>query len=258
MSGRGADRILEVIEWMAAELRPVSFSEVVNALSFPKSSTLDLLRILTEAGYVERLNDGRYEVLRLPGEPTSEHNAWGTLLRHANGPLKEAVEITGESGFVAVLGDEMGVRYIAKFLPHREILYDRDVTVARRPHLVSSGVVLLGSLSAESLASYVKAERKAGRYDGTYESLSEKVRAAIEAGIQITQVGVVEGAGGMAAPIYGRDGAIIAALNIAGPAHRLADAADQIKPVLLTASDTISRSLGWNSVPAKTATDGVV
>lgn len=257
MSGRGAERILQVVEWMAEELRPVGFAEVVHALSLPKSSTLDLLRILVEAGYAERLEDGRYRLLRLPGEPTLERRGWGTLLRHADGPLRKAVELSGESGFIAVLGDDMGVRYITKVLPKREIRYDRDVTVARRPHQVSSGMMLLGSLSPAALRAYAAAERKAGRYDGTDEALAEYVRAAVASGVQITRVGIVEGAGGMAAPIYSREGTIIAALNIAGPAQRLGDAVEQIEPILRETAETISRSLGWDAVPTSAATKGV-
>ena len=120
MSGRGAERILQVIEWMAASMQPVGFAEVVRALELPKSSTLDLLRILVEAGYIEKLGDGRYRILRFPGEPTPEARAWGTLLRHAQGPLRDAVDSTGESGFIAVLAEDLNVQYIAKLLPQRE------------------------------------------------------------------------------------------------------------------------------------------
>ena len=245
MSGRGAERILQVIEWMAGEIRPVGFAEVVAALALPKSSTLDLLRLLVETGYVERLADGRYRLDRLPGEPSTQRRGWGTLLRHAEAPLREAVARTRESGFVAVLGDDLGVQYITKVLPQREIYYDRDVTVARRPHQVSSGMILLGQLSLDALRDYAAAERAAGHYAGTEADLIERVDTARRTGLQGTRVGIVEGAGGMAAPIRDRAGHVIAALNIAGPALRLGEAVAQIEPVLRGTADEISRSLGW-------------
>lgn len=246
MSGRGAERVLQVIEWMAGELRPVGFTEVVKALSLPKSSTLDLLRLLGNAGYVERLEDGRYKLLRLPGEPTNDGRGWGSLLRHADGPLRKAVELTGESGFIAVLGDDMGVHYIAKVMPEREIRYDRDITIARRPHQVSSGLILLGALGHDELRAYAIDEREAGRYEHDASDLIARVEVAAEAGIQINRLGVVEGAGGMAAPIRNRDGRIIAALNISGPAERLGDAIESIEPVLRETAGIISASLGWD------------
>lgn len=251
MSGRGAERILQVVEWMAEQSQPVAFAEVVHALELPKSSTLDLLRILVDAGYVSRLENGRYQLLRLPGEPTIEGRGWGTLLRHAEDALRNAVEQTGESGFIAVLGKDYGVRYILKILPQREIRYDRDVTVARRPHQVSSGIILLGRLTRDELRTYCAVERAAGRYEGTDEALSETVAAAERRGFQLTRIGVVEGAGGMASPIFDRDGRVIAALNIAGPAQRLADAVDRIEPVLRETAELISRSLGWGGNPVE-------
>lgn len=249
MSGRGAERILHVIEWMAEAERPVGFAEACEALSLPKSSTLDLLRILVGAGYAERMADGRYRLLRLPGEPGTGRRGWGTLLRHAEAPLRRAVDLTGESGFIAVLGDDMELRYISKVLPEREIRYDRDVSIHRRPHQVSSGIVLLGRLTPDELQTYIAAERSAGRYADPDEGVTRTVAIARDAGIQINRAGVVEGAGGMAAPIRGRDGQIIAALNIAGPADRLGQALPQIEAVLRETADLISKALGWEPTP---------
>ena len=50
MSGRGADRILELVEWLARQERARSLVDVVDALSLPKSSALMLLRTLV-SGY---------------------------------------------------------------------------------------------------------------------------------------------------------------------------------------------------------------
>ena len=244
MSGRGAERILQILEWMASETEPVSFVQVVAAFGFPKSSTLDLLRILVTGEYAEKTPDGRYRLLRVPGEPGRPGHGYGTLLRHADPCMRQAVEITRESGFVAVLTEDRDISYILKILPDREIRYDRDVTVARRPHQVSSGIILLGSLTQDELRDYVTTERTSGRFDGSFEDLAAQVEAARTAGFQITAVGIVEGAGGMAAPIRGRDGKISAAINIAGPAHRIADEVDTIEPVLRETAAAISRAMG--------------
>ncbi len=244
MSGRGAERILRIIEWMAERTEPAAFVDVVNALSLPKSSALDLLRLLVETGYIRRREDGRYSLIRLPGEPSHGRGAWGTLLRHAEEPLRNAVHASGESGFIAVLDDDFRLRYILKHLPQREILYDRDVRAERRPHQVSSGIILLGGLTDSALRDYARTELAAGRLQETEDSLIARVAAAREAGLQVNRRGVVEGAGGMAAPIRNRDGAIIAAFNIAGPAERLALAIPDIEPIVRAAAAAITKSLG--------------
>lgn len=249
MSGRGAERILQILEWMSSETEPVSFVQVLAALAFPKSTTLDLLRILVAGKYAEKTPDGRYRLLRVPGEPSAPGQGYGTLLRLAEPSMRHAVEVTQESGFIAVLTEERDIRYISKILPDREIRYDRDVTVPRRPHQVSSGIILLGDFTQDALRDYVMAERAAGRFEGAFETLASQVRAAVTAGFQATKVGVVEGAGGMSAPIRGRDGKISAAINIAGPADRIAAAAGEIVPVLCETAATISQALGGGCQP---------
>lgn len=251
MSGRGAERILQLITLMADEVRPISFAEAVKALDLPKSSTLGLLRLLVETGYAERLPDGRYKIVHLPGEPTLERRGWGTVLRHAEVPLRRAVQATHESGFIAVLEADLGVRYISKVLPEREIRYDRDVTVARRPHQVSSGIVLLTQLTDEKLRDYVETERAAGRFEGTTADLAAKVAQARSEGLFVNPLGVVEGAGGMAAPIRGRDGRVIAAVNIAAPSVRLIQSITQIQPRLVECAEYISMALGWTGSSAR-------
>ena len=45
MTGRGSERILLLIEWLAEQTEPVTLSEAVTALDLPKSSALGLLRM---------------------------------------------------------------------------------------------------------------------------------------------------------------------------------------------------------------------
>lgn len=258
MSGRGAERILQLVGWMADQAHPVSFAEAVKALDLPKSSTLGLLRLLVDTGHAQRLPDGRYKIVHLPGEPTPERGGWGTVLRHAELPLRSAVQETQESGFIAVLEADLGVRYISKVLPKREILYDRDITIARRAHQVSSGIVLLTQLEDDRLRAYAEAERAAGRLEESPDDLMTKVRSARAQGLFVNPLGVVEGAGGMAAPIRARDGRIIAAVNIAAPSVRLAQSIPDIMPKLIECAERISAALGWTGSldTEKTAASG--
>ncbi|MFV0490610.1 MAG: IclR family transcriptional regulator [Pseudorhodobacter sp.] len=246
MSGRGAERVLQLVEWLADQVNPVSLTDAVKSLSLPKSSALALLRILNDAGYVRRQDDGRYLLVRRPGEPTATGRGHGTLLRCADAYLRGAVEKSGESGFIATLDDDLGVQYIAKILPSREIRYDRNIDVPRRPHQVSSGIILLGGLTDAGLDAYITAEVAAGRLvEAGAAQLRADIARARSTGIWLSRKGVVEGAGGMAAPIRNRDGEIVAAINIAGPSSRLSAAAKKIEPILRQAADAISASLGW-------------
>ena len=154
MSGRGAERILELIEWLAGRSTPATLAEITNALTLPKSSTLLLMRTLVARGYVARGPDGLYLLQRLPGEPSARRPAFGSVLRIIEPILREAGELSCETGFVAVL-TEGRILYLNKLLPDREIRYDRDITKARIPHEVASGIILLGGLGDAEIEAYL-------------------------------------------------------------------------------------------------------
>lgn len=237
MSGRGAERILEFIEWLARRYEPATLAEITQAMAVPKSSALLLLRALVAMGYVSRQPDGLYLLTRLPGEPSAGEQAWGTVLRTVDPVLREAVAEARESGFVAVLDDNK-VRYLNKLLPEREIRYDRDISKLRNAYEVASGLILLAGLSEAALQSYLSAlpaEKRA-----TAES---NIAAARRDGVFVNLNGVVEGAAGIAAPIIARDGSVIAALNISGPRERIAQDQERIKALTMKAAAQASQEL---------------
>jgi IclR family transcriptional regulator, acetate operon repressor len=56
-----------------------------------------------------------------------------------------------------------------------------------------------------------------------------------------------EGAGSVAAPVFGIDGTVKGAISVCGPAARVdAAARDRFVPLLTSAADRISRELGWH------------
>lgn len=231
MSGRGAERILLLVEWLAGQHDAITFSDAVAALGLPKSSTLALLRTLVDLGYVRRESDGRYRLYRLPGEPGGDHQVWGTLARLTENVLRDAVREAGESGFIAVLDDDSRVRYISKILPEREIRYDRDVSVARLAYQVASGLVLLTGFDNKKLQAYARQAAKDAGDVTLRDTILEKVGTAKAQGHAVNLLGVIEGAAGVAAPIYDAAGQLRAAFNISGPAGRVADNVDKVVAV---------------------------
>src|ERR1700692_4190640 len=155
MSVRSAVRTLDLLELLAQQSQATSLAEISRMVDLPKSSTLLLLRTLEERQYIVREQDG-YRLVRLPGEISTERPAWGTVLRIATPWLIEAVEGTGESGFIAVLTDTGHLRYLNKILPRaRELNYDRDITVDRVPHHVASGLALLAAMHDSVVERYL-------------------------------------------------------------------------------------------------------
>jgi DNA-binding IclR family transcriptional regulator len=64
-----------------------------------------------------------------------------------------------------------------------------------------------------------------------------------------------EGAGSMAAPVFGFDGTVVGAISVCGPADRIdTQARERWVPLLREAADSLSRSLGWTGGLPRSAT----
>ncbi len=242
MTGRGAERILEVIEWLACQSAGRTLTDVVADLDLPKSSALMLLRTLVQNGYVMRDDAGLYHMRRLPGEASADRRAWGTVLRLVDGSLREAVRLTDETGFIGVFDDAQQVRYLNKMLPAREIRYDRDISVARIAAHVATGQVLLAGLPEAELKAYC-ATLAQSHEDVDVDALIAQIQTVRVDGYSLNLQGRIEGAAGMAAPIFDRNGHMVAALNIAGPRERIAARQDEILSVVIKAAQQASAAL---------------
>ncbi|KKX25723.1 helix-turn-helix domain-containing protein [Rhizobium sp. LC145] len=243
MSGRGVERVLDMIEWFGASPEGASLSEIAAALAMPKSSALLMLQSLTERGYIHRTPTGTYQLLRLPGEISADGRNYGALIALVSPYLSNAVEETGESGFIAVL-ESQSIRYLNKVLPKREILYDRDIGPTRPAHKVASGIVLLAAGSDAEVDAYAAS---ASLSDAEHSTLRKAVESARTAGFYLNAMGVVEGAAGAAAPIVGVGGKAIAALNISGPQVRFVTHSDRICEVVRETAVAISEELARRS-----------
>ncbi|KKB85079.1 hypothetical protein VW29_07945 [Devosia limi DSM 17137] len=236
MSGRGAERILDAVEWFATTTTSVSYTDFVQALDVPKSSGLLLLQLLVKRNYVERLADNRYRLVRLPGESVEGGATWGTILRLAERHLHEAVASVGESAFVAVLEDGR-IRYLNKILPQREIRYDRDIAPTRLPHQVASGLVFLADFDPAALEEYCS---QVGLAPSERAELEDLLVAIRRDGFAVNINGVVEGASGAAAPVRDARGRVVAAINISGPRERFISNLDAVKAAVASVGRAVT------------------
>ncbi|CAM3252031.1 IclR family transcriptional regulator [Paracoccus nototheniae] len=226
MSGRGVERILDLIEWFAAHPGTASLTQVAAALGMPKSSALQMLRTMTERGYLERDPAGDYVLRRLPGEISGDGRNYGALLALAAPLIEKAVLLTQESGFLAVM-DGTDIRYLNKILPDREIRYDRNIAITRPAHKVASGIVILAAGSDEAIADYA-----ARLPEPEAEDLARMIAMARRDGVYLNPRGVIEGAAGAAAAILSRSGTVLGAINISGPQSRMTAAGDSVCKVV--------------------------
>lgn len=239
MSGRGVERVLDLIEWFAAEAEPASLARISGAMDLPKSSTLMMLRTLTERGYVNRDESGLYQLRRLPGSPGQGRQNHGALLALAAPHIAAAVAQTHESGFLAVMEGD-AIRYLNKILPDREIRYDRDMTRTREAHLVASGIVILAASGQPEVEAYIARNQLADDAAATLRRVTGQARAD---GFYLNIHGVVEGASGVASALLDQDGHPVGAINISGPRDRMAGQSAMICQVTATTARAVNEEL---------------
>jgi DNA-binding IclR family transcriptional regulator len=56
-----------------------------------------------------------------------------------------------------------------------------------------------------------------------------------------------EGAGSVAAPVFGLENEPVAVISVCGPVERFRDEIDDIAPILLESTRKLSRRLGWEA-----------
>ena len=224
MASGGVSDVLDLIEMLARLTSPMTVSAIAAETGLAKSSCHRLLAVLVERGYVERQDVKRYRLLRpvgLGGMTPFQSR----LVVSAEPILTSAAVRSGVSAFVAVLLPSGRLRYLTKQVPvGEEMVYDRDITKDRDPHLVASGKCLLAFAASAATAN------------------DETIR---EEGVVVNLDGVMEGASGVAAPVFDAAGTCVAAINLAGPRQRFVGAnIEKIIAECKSAAHIVSARLG--------------
>lgn len=192
---RSAERALQLLEAVISRGN-LSLGEAAAIVDIPVSTALRHLRGLELQGFLERDEHGQFSAgprfLRLAVKALGEGWA-GRLTTLARPHLEALVEATGETAYLAVRdGDE--ATYLTSVESTRAI---RHVGWAGRSVPLDGTAV--GAALTESGAT----------------TPSATVPTHVNTGAAEPDVTAVT------APVFGRDGAVVAALSVIGPAHRL-------------------------------------
>ena len=236
------DRAGELLVRVVESARPLAVGELAELSGLPKSTTSRLVSALERQGLVQRaggLQPGPV-LLRLAqrGVPG------GTLVELAGEALRWLADASGETINLAVPSPG-----VVEHLAQRDSRHLIGVTswVGRRVpmHAAANGKVFLAFGAAqvperlESLTPQTITSRAA---------LDEELEQTRVRGYATATDELELGLSAMAAPVYGADSAVVAALSISAPTNRLPlERVDQLAPVLLEQSAELSRRLGHPS-----------
>jgi DNA-binding IclR family transcriptional regulator len=221
MSGvQSVERAFAVIG--ALSVGPAGVTDIANRVSLPKStvarllSTLETLRMVEQetAGGTYRLGSGFLDI-------SGSLNPNRSLVATARPHLVELVRTAGESAGIAV-ADGSRVHFLDQADSDHQI-QGRSWTGELLPmHSTSSGMVLLAFADDELRSAVMRnpMEKTAAHTITTAQALGRRLAEVRTHGYCWAYEEFADGMNSVAAPVYGSDGKVIAAVHAHGPAFR--------------------------------------
>lgn len=245
---RSLGRVLGLLEAIAKAPSGLSLAELSAALGSPKSSLLNLLRPLVGSGHLLHVG-GRYElgpaVFRLATEILSRRRL-SSLLRPY---LDELVARSGETAFLCVIDREAGLAtYVDCVESPQMVRYTVRVGTARPLYGSAAGRMLLAHQPAAWCEAYLGRTPLAPLTTRTVTDprrLRGILAEARRERVTVTMGEVVPDAGGIAAPVFNRDGTVDAALLLGAPIARFRRELPGLKGLVRDLADRASAAMGY-------------
>lgn len=253
---KSAERVLDILEWVAQGPEGCTFTALRQALALPKSSTHDLLAGLTARGYLRwSPTDGTYRLGLKVFELAATSKPMGLLQDVARPIMRALVAQAGETSHLAVL-DAAEVVYLGTERPATATHQIGTAVGSRLPaHLTATGKVLLAYRSDDALCCLFGSEQLPTRTPSSVATLTA-LRAQLaeirQQGFAVEREETRLGVMCMAAPIFYHASEPIAAVSFtvlrAGcEAPRLA----ALRQWLVAAAQEMSCQLSAQSGPGR-------
>jgi IclR family acetate operon transcriptional repressor len=228
MNVKTADRILDVFETFANEIRPLSLSELAQLLSIPASSCFGLIRTLENRGYI-------YTVQRRSGYyPTKRLLAIAEKII-AHDPLLDRIapsmeKLRDETGETVLLGKLQAGKlvYLHVTESHQSIRYTAKAGELRLIHANSMAKAILGTMTLVERQKYLEGfewPRLTDRTLLTEHAFEEDLERAKKRGWYGNLGESVVDLIGLSWPVQINQECY--AISVSGPHHRMAPLADE-------------------------------
>lgn len=243
-------RVPEVLMAVARNAAGIGLGKLAQDLTLPKTSLHRLLRTLEHGGFVVRA-DGLYR----PGpESFRLAAALGQAAPAAQFPacarpvLEMLAEETGETVMLSVISEKLTESIYLEVIESLSPLRFAMRAGNRRPLFsVASGKAMLAFQSPEQQQRYLD---QAEFFEFTVEtsrkdempSLLRRTRAS---GVVYDRNGIVDGASGVASPVFNQENEAFCSVSIAGPTERMDARRGALEQLALDAGQRISRILGY-------------
>lgn len=228
-------RLLGLIDALAISRDGLTLSQLNEKLQSPRSSLMNLLRPMVVDGYLA-CDHGRYRlgtaIFRLAGNVMSVWNFSSTLRPYLN----ELAQRCEESVYLGVL-DKVGsvITYVDAVDSPNPVRFSVPVGAVRPLYSTAAGRVLLAFADHDWVEYYLKHTKLKAYSPYTVTSLRalrDEIARVRESRVAVSMGETFPESGALAAPIFGADGKLIAAIAIGAPVSRLEPRLDELKPII--------------------------
>lgn len=239
------ERALDILEVLGHSEGELGVSEIGLSVGLANGTVHRLLSTLTQRGYARQVLDNRKYTLG-PRAITLASSARGRLGPLARPFLRELMEVSQESANLAAL-DRNSVVYIEQAPAPRMVRMFTEPGNRVSPHASGTGKVLLAYQPPEAVPAILGRGELTRFTSSTITDmgqLREELDRIREQGYAMDSEEIEEGVRCVAAPVYGAEGKVVAAISISGPAGRLDGARlEKIIPHIKRIADEFSKSL---------------
>jgi IclR family KDG regulon transcriptional repressor len=245
---RAVERALQILVCFDDEHPERGISDIAQAVKLHKATTHRIVTTLMSFGYIERAEDGQRYRLGLRLADLGYKVIRRMDLRSEAQPfMADLTRRLGETSDLCVY-DRGQVLYVEVVHANHALTIAAAVGRSLPVHATASGKVLLASMPAQERETVLG--RALTRYTLHTVTDPEELRRQLE--VVRTQGHAVDdeefeaGIRAVSAPVRNREGAVVAAMSVAGPASRLTleRIPDTAKELVATAG-AVSRRLGW-------------
>lgn len=235
-------RVVSIMEAFSMEEPELTTGEICQKTGIAKTTANRMLNTLFLTGLLEKNRvDHTYTVGPLMYSLGNLFLRTTDLVRAADIVVKGINEITEEVTNVSIL-DRGNVISIMREESSFSIRWNIHVGSVLPAYASSSGKVLLSQFSGEDIDKILPEERLeafTSKTIVTKTELKRNLQKIRETGVSLDMEEHIEGIVGIACLIHGASGKVVAALNVAGPKHRL----DKNRLALLTTVVRMGSSL---------------
>jgi DNA-binding IclR family transcriptional regulator len=221
---RSVRRAMEILEFLLQQGEPATVSAIVTALRIPKSTAYEIVRTLSEAGYLEPSGRGAELFLgRKLFELGMAYRSQIDLLRDGSQIVEELRDTTGETVQLSVLENDM-MLVLLKEEGSRSIRIISRVGSRVPVNWAAAGRLLVSDLDNATLGALLKGsvrQSPTGRSITNVPKLIQQIRKFRKQGFATELNETNEHAGCVAAPVIDSSGRCVAAISVVAPEHRL-------------------------------------